>query len=218
MGSPYWLVFRMRSGGGRVPDWCWVSPRHHREGYLGGYRRSDFATDQCACLSLLVMVGDLAATGGDTRKYFTAGLTVAITLIVLAYLLIFPALIALRIRRPGLVRPFRVPGGWFTAWLVTVVSTGWALLAAFCLLWPGLGTSDPDRALPAGFEESRFGFESMIAAPIVGFARALHGSLLPRWSRPDTRAQRGLILMGGPKPILRGSSRVRRGSARDPNH
>jgi hypothetical protein len=34
---------------------------------------------------------------------------VSIALIVLAYLLIFPAFVALRLREPGLKRPFRVP-------------------------------------------------------------------------------------------------------------
>ena len=37
-----------------------------------------------------------ALTGGDGQKYFSAALTVAIALIVLAYLLIFPAFVALR--------------------------------------------------------------------------------------------------------------------------
>ena len=49
-------------------------------------------------------------TGGDAQQYFSAALTVAIAMIVLAYLLIFPAFVALRIRQPDLERPFRVPG------------------------------------------------------------------------------------------------------------
>ena len=93
-----------------------------------------------------------AVTGGDGQKYFSAALTVSIALIVLAYLLIFPAFLALRIRRPDLERPFRVPGGPACAWLITVLATGWSLLATACLLWPGLGTADPDASLPAGFE------------------------------------------------------------------
>ena len=73
----------------------------------------------------------------------------------LAYLLIFPAFLALRHAEPGLDRPFRVPGGRRCAWLVTVLATGWSLLAAICLLWPGFGTADPDATLPAGFEGDR---------------------------------------------------------------
>ena len=66
---------------------------------------------------------------------------VSIALIVLAYLLIFPAFVALRLREPSLKRTFRVPGGVRIAWLVTGLATGWSLLAAVCLLWPGLGTA-----------------------------------------------------------------------------
>ena len=62
-------------------------------------------------VSMLTIVADLALTAGDGQKYFSAALTVAIALIVLAYLLIFPAFVALRIRQPELQRPFRVPGG-----------------------------------------------------------------------------------------------------------
>jgi hypothetical protein len=43
------------------------------------------------------------------------------------------------------------PGGIRAAWLVTGLATGWSALAAACLLWPGLGTANPDAHLPAGF-------------------------------------------------------------------
>ena len=62
-------------------------------------------------ISLLAMAADLTVAGKDNQKYFSAALVVSIALIVLAYLLIFPAFLALRLREPDLVRPFRVPGG-----------------------------------------------------------------------------------------------------------
>ena len=102
----------------------------------------------------------------DNQKYFSAALVVSIALIVLAYLLIFPAFVALRLREPGLNRAFRVPGGVRMAWLVTGLATGWSLLAAVCLLWPGLGTADPDAALPAGFASQRGQFELLVLIPI----------------------------------------------------
>jgi amino acid transporter len=88
-------------------------------------------------------------------------------MIVLAYLLIFPAFVALRIRQPDLERPFRVPGGTGVAWLVSITATAWALLAAVCLLWPGFGTSDPDASLPAGFEGDRATFELLVLCPVA---------------------------------------------------
>ena len=117
--------------------------------------------------SLLTLVVNLYVTDGDNQKYFSAALTSAISLIVLAYLLVFPAFIVLRRRQPDLERPFRVPGGPFVAWLVTIAAVGWTSVAAVCLLWPGFGTSDPGAALPAGFEGQRFEFEALVLLPII---------------------------------------------------
>jgi glutamate:GABA antiporter len=118
-------------------------------------------------LSLLTMAADLAVTGGAGQRYFSAALTVSIALIVLAYLFVFPAFIALRLRRPELVRPFRVPGGTPVAWAVSIIATAWSLLAAACLLWPGFGLADPDAALPGGFEGDRLQFEALVLTPIA---------------------------------------------------
>ena len=104
---------------------------------------------------------------GDGQAYFSATLTTSISLIVLAYLMIFPAFLALRHAEPGLDRPFRVPGGALGATVATVLATGWSLLTATCLLWPGFGTADPDRHLPAAFTGERARFEVLVIAPVV---------------------------------------------------
>ena len=124
-------------------------------------------------ISLLAMGAYLTVVGNDNQKYFSAALIIAITLIVLAYLLIFPAFLVLRLREPGLDRPFRVPGGTGIAWLVASLATGWSVLAAICLLWPGLGTADPDAALPAGFASQRGQFELLIMTPIAAVVAAV---------------------------------------------
>ena len=118
-------------------------------------------------ISLLAMAADLAVAGRDNQKYFSVALVVAISLVVLAYLLIFPAFLVLRLREPGLDRPFLVPGGRAIALLVTGLATGWTALAAGCLLWPGLGTADPDASLPAGFASHRSQFEVLVMIPIA---------------------------------------------------
>ena len=118
-------------------------------------------------VALITMAVDLLATGGDGQRYFSVALTLAVALIVVAYLFIFPAFVALRIKEPGLERPFRVPGGAAVAWAITVITTGWSLVAALSLLWPGFGTSDPDAALPPGFAGDRGTFELLVLAPIV---------------------------------------------------
>ena len=118
-------------------------------------------------LSLLVMTVDLSLTSGNAQRYFSAALTVAVALIMLAYLIIFPTFVALRITEPELERPFRVPGGRTTAWLITILATGWSMLAAVSLLWPGILTPHPDMALPAGFAGDRGGFELLVLGPIA---------------------------------------------------
>lgn len=60
-----------------------------------------------------------------------------------------------------------MPGGRPVAWLVTALATGWSVLATVCLLGPGLGTADPDAALPAGFEGQRWQFELVVLTPIA---------------------------------------------------
>ena len=117
--------------------------------------------------SLLTLYVNLYVTDGDNQKYFSVALASAISLIVLAYLLIFPSFIMLRRRRPDLDRPFRVPGGRLVAWLVASATMTWTSIAAVCLLWPGFGTSNPDGALPAGFEGQRLQFETLVLLPIV---------------------------------------------------
>ena len=77
-------------------------------------------------VSLLTVAADLYLTGGDGQKNFSAALTVAIAMIVLAYIVIFPGFVALRIREPHLERPFRVPGGLPVAWAISVVATAWS--------------------------------------------------------------------------------------------
>ncbi len=149
------------------------------------------------------MAAYLAFAGRDNQKYFSAALIVSIAPIVLAYLLIFPAFLALRLCEPGLGRPFRVPGGVRIAWLITGLSTGWSLLAAVCLLWPGLGTADPDAALPAGLASQRGQFELLVLVPIaaviavttVYYLTTRPRSLARRASRPLAEAPPA----GGPR-------------------
>ena len=85
----------------------------------------------------------------------------------LAYLMIYPAFLALRHAEPDLDRPFRAPGGAVGATVATVLATGWSLLTATCLLWPGFGTADPDRHLPAAFADEHARFEVLVIALLV---------------------------------------------------
>jgi glutamate:GABA antiporter len=139
-------------------------------------------TGVCGAASAATFVAGLAATRADAQAYFTVALTGAITFDLLAFLLIYPSFLVLRLRSPELSRPFRVPGGRGAAWLVTVLATAWTAVAAVGLLWPGIGTASPDALLPAGFEGRRWEFEALIGAPVAVALTAFVAYTL--WARP----------------------------------
>ena len=117
--------------------------------------------------SSIVMILAFKLTSGNSGKYFSAVLGLAISTTTISYLLVFPALIKLRYTRPHVPRPYRVPGGNAGAWIVSVLCTGWAALATVALLYPGFGTSDPDSALPEGFAHQRGQFELSQFVPLA---------------------------------------------------
>ncbi len=136
-------------------------------------------------VSLLLLMLSLWVTDGDNQKYFSVALNVAISLIVLAYLFIYPAFLTLRSRHRDLDRPFRVPGGAVGAWSLTILATAWSVLASVCLLWPGFGTAHPDDHLPAGFEGQRVEYEVLTIAPILAVAAAVAAYMFIRPRRSD---------------------------------
>lgn len=74
--------------------------------------------------------------------------------------------------RPDVRRPYEVPGGRNGAIVISVLTTFFAFMATVGLLWPGIGTSDPDAALPAGFEGARAEYELTQFLPLILFVIA----------------------------------------------
>jgi amino acid transporter len=121
-----------------------------------------------------MFVGAFELTSGDTAKYFTVALGLAISTTTIAYLFIFPALYILRRKYPDVPRPYRVPGGDRVALLVSVLTSFWALLASCSLLWPGFATSwhvsDWDAALvDLDFKDQRLQYELGQLVPLLVF-------------------------------------------------
>ncbi|WP_251438484.1 APC family permease [Microbacterium sp. USTB-Y] len=82
----------------------------------------------------------IAATvllSGSAAAAFTVVLTVAISTLLLSYLVIFPTVIALRRKHPDVPRPFRVPGGTAGLWICTVVIYAWVVLGSWVAVFPG---------------------------------------------------------------------------------
>jgi amino acid transporter len=120
------------------------------------------------------------------------GLTISTTTI--SYLFIFPALVRLRYTYPDVERPYRVPGGMAVVWILSVLTTFWALLATVALIWPGFGVNwfgqhaNPNDALDAlSFSHERLQYElSQIVPLIVLIAVGVVFYLLGRTTREQT--------------------------------
>jgi amino acid transporter len=149
--------------------------------------------------STIVMVLAFRLTSGDAGKYFSVVLGLAISTTTISYVFVFPALVKLRYSRPRVPRPYRVPGGLAGAWIVSVLTTGWAALATVALLYPGFGTSDPDAALPEGFAHHRGAFE---VSQLVPLAVLVLLGLLFYWIGRPTRMRRADVPLVTETPIV----------------
>lgn len=113
-------------------------------------------------MATIVMWLAFNLTSGDANKYFSVVLGLAVSTTTISYLAIFPALIALRYSMPDVTRPYRVPFGNAGAWVCSVLTELWAVLAVVVLLWPGLGVNwfgqkgVPDASLPSGFTRGQY--------------------------------------------------------------
>ncbi len=106
-------------------------------------------------------------SSGNAAKYFSVVLSLAISTSAIAYLAIFPALARLRRTHAHVARPFRIPGGRAATWVISAMTTLWALVATVGLLWPGVGSSPADSALPTGWARQRWTFEMTQSIPLV---------------------------------------------------
>ena len=106
-------------------------------------------------------------SSGNAAKYFSVVLGLAISTSAMAYLAIFPALTRLRYSHPHVARPYRIPGGAPVVWLVSAMTTLWAVVATIGLLWPGVGSSPADASLPTGWAGQRGTFELTQTLPLV---------------------------------------------------
>ncbi|TWP34935.1 APC family permease [Leekyejoonella antrihumi] len=74
---------------------------------------------------------------GTTAAIFSVVLSMAVSTLLLSYLVIFPAVLRLRSRFPGTPRPYRVPGGQKTLWGCTVLIYAWVLVGSWTTVFPG---------------------------------------------------------------------------------
>lgn len=87
------------------------------------------ATAFCVAATVLVH--------GSSAAVFTVVLSIAVSTLLLSYLVIFPAVVRLRRRYPALDRPYRVPGGRAGLWACAVVIYAWVVLGSWVSVFPG---------------------------------------------------------------------------------
>jgi glutamate:GABA antiporter len=88
-------------------------------------------------------------------------------MVTIVYVLIFPAVIRLRYKYPDVPRPYRIPGGTAGLWIAGILTTAWAALTTVAIIYPGIGTSNPDSSLPSGFEGERLQYTLSQVIPLV---------------------------------------------------
>jgi glutamate:GABA antiporter len=117
-------------------------------------------------VSTIVLVLALQLTSGNVAKYFSATLGLVISMVTITYVLIFPAVIKLRYSHPEIRRPYRIPGGTVGLWVCGILTTAWAAFTTVAIIWPGIGTSDPNASLPTGFTGERLQYTLSQVIPI----------------------------------------------------
>ncbi len=126
-------------------------------------------------VATLLMVLAFRLTQGNSAKYFSAVLGLAISTTTISYIAIFPSLIKLRYSHPEVERPYRVPFGMAGAWIAGGLTTLWSIVATVFLLWPGLGVNwfghngKPNDSLPSQFagHHGRLTYELTQIVPLL---------------------------------------------------
>ncbi|TWP53977.1 APC family permease [Lentzea tibetensis] len=120
-------------------------------------------------LASIVLITALSLTGGNSEKYFAAGLALVISTTFISYIATFPSMVVLRRKMPDTDRPFRAP----LAWVCTVLTTGLVAYTVAVLIWPGLGVGwfgmegSPDDSLPSSFAGERLQYTLSQVIPLL---------------------------------------------------
>lgn len=127
---------------------------------------------------------------GSSAAVFQVVLTIAITTLLLSYLIIFPTAIRLRSLNPDIERPYRVPGGRTGLLTCTVVIYLWVLIGSWAAVFPG--TIEHVIGVPYDFKGtwgvSQATFEIFTLGTLAVIAAiAVSGYLLARHSDRSAR-------------------------------
>lgn len=88
-------------------------------------------------VSTIVFIAATEITSGNAAKFFTVGLSLAVSTTLMSYIGLFPAVVMMRRKDPDRPRPFRAPA----AGVMTVIAMAFILFCTVQVLFPGLGDS-----------------------------------------------------------------------------
>ena len=131
---------------------------------------------------------------GDSATTFEIVLTIAISTVLLSYLVIYPSAARLRRTHPDVPRPFMVPGGGGGLWACTLLATGFIAIGSWVAVFPG--TLEGLLGVKYDFHDtwgvSRGHFEALTLGTLgVIVAIAVAGCLLGARERRQVRIHAG---------------------------
>lgn len=135
------------------------------------------------CFAFLITHGSLA-------NFFSVMIALVISTTSVSYVLVFPALIALRRKYPDVHRPYRVPGGTAGAWIAVVITELFVIVTAITLLWPGAINAlfGESYSIESSWGVSRVFFESVT----LGAFAVMIGLGVAFWAVGSMDRRRGL--------------------------
>ncbi|MEU3839437.1 APC family permease [Streptomyces sp. NPDC028635] len=146
-------------------------------------------------VATLFMLAAMRFAGGDAADVFAVVLTVAVTTLLLSYLVVVPALVLLRVRRPEVPRPYRVPFGDRGFLLCAALVYAWILIGSWSALFPGVLEQlfGIDYVFRDVWGVSRTAFEAftlgtvalLLVVGVIGVAVARRADASPATTRPS---------------------------------
>ncbi|QNS08614.1 APC family permease [Streptomyces xanthii] len=120
-------------------------------------------------VATLFMLTAMQLADGDAGAVFAVVLTVAVTTLLLSYLVVVPALVLLRLRRPEVERPYRVPFGDRGFLACAGLVYAWILVGSWSALFPGVleGVFGIEYDFMDAWGVSRLSFESFTLGTVA---------------------------------------------------
>ena len=118
-------------------------------------------------MSVAILINSFGT--GSISALFSIVLGFAIVTTTLSYLFIFPAFLILRYKYPDVERPYRAPGGVLGAWIITILTFGYAAIASYYILIPSDSTVSSVGVSRFTYEATEFGALAVILLLTVVF-------------------------------------------------